>query len=346
LQAAMCLLAVSQPALAADALTRAHEAVLAYVICDALQQAKNPVDLKLLALSAERDHRVYVAADLLQQHPRGPAVHVPLMASRYPDEDLAHQFSAWTPEQHQQAAAQALAGGDIATAVLHSVCAGDHAQAAEVGVQQLFALFQTADWSIDQARQIMDPLESVPLQDMEVRHIANVLACAAYIGLVEARLLNYTALIFPLAQTWRNIVTHQKLAFPVSSTYVAYLEATATSQSSPSHALKQLTDLLSSTELSEDMRAHVQQEIAATQARTSTDEAAPAPSGLAKMSGADLPTCYKRFAKTSVLTNQLIKGPAFGLEDKKMHVALPDALAWARVNGFSPLNTGCKIHPL
>jgi len=65
-----------------------------------------------------------------------------------------------------------------------------------------------------------------------------------------------------------------------------------------------------------------------------------------RLAGGNLPACYKRLSKTSVLTNQLIRGPAFELEDQRSFVALGDALAWARVNIFSPLNTGCKIQPI
>merc|ERR1712187_75679 len=113
----------------------------------------------------------------------------------------------------------------------------------------------------------------------------------------------------------------------------------------PQHAMTQFGALLSQPDLPEHMRVQCEQNLAAVrQMPQHTNELAPADGlGLAKLAGGQLPTCYKRFAKKSALTNQPIRGPAFELEDKQSYVSLSDALAWSRVNAFSPLNTGFKI---
>jgi len=340
LQAAMVFLAVSNIPRAVSALSRASEVVLAYVVADLLGQPKDPVALKLLAQCAERDGRWDVAAELWQNHPQGQAVHLPLLAARCPNKDAAAAWSPWGPEQFKAQLASAQGAG----AVLAAVCAGEPERAAQAGVEGLHALFASGNWSVAQAREFLDPLEALPLQDMKVKDIAGVLSCAAYVGLVEASQQGYHDLIFPLAQTLRNIVTHQNLQFPVSAAEITLLEVSCVGHRNPSHALAQLSQLLASPDLPQHLRQACETQVGIIQQRPVDD--ADSSSGLAKLAGGHLPTCYKRYAKTSVLTNALIRGPAFSLEDQKSFISLSDALAWARVNIFSPLNTGCKIYPV
>jgi len=347
-QAAMVFLAVSNASRAVHALSRAHEVVLAYVVAELLGLPRDPIVLKLLANCAERDNRWDLAADIWRLHPTGADVHIPLLAARATDKVAAQAWSPWNPQQHQEMLQQAQASGNRAAIVLHAVCLGDRAQAAQVGVDGLFALFgNPGGWKICEARELLDPLEALPLQDMSVKDIAGILSCASYVGLVEASYLGYHDLMFPLAQTLRNIITHQNLPFPVSLTEITFLEATSVSHRDPAAALRQLTGLLQDPSCPLHLRQACEQQIAALQQRSPADEWAPQDGpGLGKMCGGHLPTCYKRHAKASVLTNMLIKGPAFELEDHKSHISVSDALAWTRVNAFSPLNTGFKIHPV
>lgn len=339
-QAAMVFLAVSDTPKAVHALSRAQEVVLAYVVANLLGQVVDPSLLMLLALCAERDNRWDVAAEILQSHPRGQDYHLPLLAARAPDKRAAQAWCPWTAE-HYRAQLPELLGS---AAVLAAVCAGEHQRAAQLGVEGLHALLATHGWGVEQAREFLDPLESLPLQDMQVKEIAAILACSAYVGLAEAEVLGYHELMFPLAQTLRNIVSHQNLPFPVSMAEVTLMEARSTSWQNPQHASRTLSALLQAPELPDHLRQACQQLLG--EIRDRPAGAQPAVQGLAKIAGGQLPSCYKRFAKTSVLTNQLIRGPAFGLEDHQSWISLVDALAWGRVNRFSPLNTGCKIYPL
>merc|ERR1719384_2874900 len=102
----------------------------------------------------------------------------------------------------------------------------------------------------------MEPLECLPLDAMSVKDISNILALAAYIGLVEASSLQYHELTFPMAQTLRNIVQHQNLPFPVTMAEVTFVEVTSTWQHSPAYALQQFTNLLSASDLPHHLRPH------------------------------------------------------------------------------------------
>lgn len=350
LKAAMCFLGVSASDRAVTALSRSHEMLLGYAVADLLGVPKSKVILKLLSMCAERDKRWELAADILRQMPDGEAVHLPLLASRCPDKALARVISAWTPEQHQERIQPAIEAGDTATAVLSAVCSGDRSQASSIGVQALHELFaRPSGWTVEEARAIMDGLDALPLQDMEVKDIAAVLACASYVGLVEANSEGYADLMFPLAQTLKNIISHQDLPFPVTPAYITYVEAVGSSQQYPANAIALLTNLLQAPDTPADIRPLCEQQIAAIHAQPDISSMVLIPDGpgLRKLAGGHLPTGVKK-AKTSVLTNQIIRGPAFELEmpDNKLYVSLADALAWVRVNVFSPLNTGCKINPL
>lgn len=349
LQAAMCFLAVTAPARAVTSLSRAHEHVLSFVVAELLSQPQDPVVVKLLADCAERDQRWHISADILRRLPEADTFHLPLLAARMPAtaQDVARSISPVTEEEYQVNLADAIVRGDTPAAVLCAVCAGDGAQAADLATQALHVLFARGGWAVPEARALIGPLESLPLEKLAVKDIANTLSCAAFVGLVEASSLGFQELMFPLAQTLRNLITHQNLSFPVSLADIGLLEAFGCMAMDPARALQLMNNLLSDAETPEHVRSQCQQQIAAIQQRP-TDQGPPAADGpgLARMAGGLLPSCYKRYAKNSVLTNSLIRGPAFELEHTKLHISLSDALAWARVNAFSPLNTGCKIHPV
>jgi len=300
-----------------------------------------------MSQSAERDGRFAAAAELLQIHPQA-SMQLALLSARNGSPEVLRSFSSSSREQHQARANAALSQGDNASAVLSLTCAGQDQQAVQLAVEAMLQLFgQAGGWTLAEARQLLEPLESIPVQDLGVKEIASTLACAAFVGLVEASMLGYHELMFPLAQTLRNIITHQNLQFPVSLFEITLLEATCSAHRAPQHAQAQLTSLLGNPDLPAHLRVVCEQHIAAIERQTAADEWHPTDGpGLLKLAGGHLPTCYKKFAKASVLTNQLIRGPAFELEDRKNFVSLADALAWARVNAFSPLNTGCKIYPI
>merc|ERR1719506_904064 len=347
MQAALCFLAVSCSSRAVHALSKSHEVVLAYVVGDLLHLPRDPILLKLLANCAERDNRWDLAADIWRQHTKGQQVHIPLLAARAVDKAAAQAWCPWTQEQHQDMLRQAQAAGNCAGTVLHAVCLGDRNQAAQVGVEGLFTLFRNpAGWKVSEAREILDPLEALPLQDMSVKDIAGILSCAAYVGLVEAASQGYHELMFPLAQTLRNIITHQNLPFPISLQEITCLEASAISHRDPATALQKFTSVMQDPNAPPHIRQACEHQSSALQQRRSLveDDWQGGGPGFGKMCGGNLPTCYKRHAKKSVLTNELIKGSFFELEDHKSHISLPDALAWTRVNAFSPLNTGFKIN--
>jgi len=255
LLAAMCHLAVSKSTRALSLLSRSHEVVLAYVLADLLDLPKDPLLLKFLAMSAEHDLLLDVAAEYLLQHPQGPTMHIPLLAARHSYPESLRNYVQLTRPEHQERAAQFLAEGHTAEAVLAYACARQDDQAVKVSTEALLQLFQSPEgWTLAEARRLLDPLESLNIQDLGVKEIASTLACASFVGLVEASMLGYHELMFPLAQTLRNIITHQNLNFPVSLFEITLLEASSTAHWAPSHAHSRLTSLLGNPDLPSHIR--------------------------------------------------------------------------------------------
>lgn len=347
LKAAMCFLAVSATTRATTVLSRASELILGYLVSELLSQPKDPIVVKLVARCLEREQRWDAAADVLRQLPDA-ASRLAVLAVRCSDPGMARAFESYSVQQYSERFQSSMQCADYPAAVLSAVCCGEAAQAIEVATSSLFQLFGTEGWTLEHARSLLDPLEGLNLQKMSVREIASVLACASYIGLVEASASGYVELMFPLAQTLRNLITHQSLAIPISNAQITLLEAEGFAGLDPREACRRLMNMYHDDGVPSEIRHHVEQRLAELQPHVEKGFVLPQADGpgLAKIPGGNLPSCYRRFAKKSCLTNELIRGPAFELEDRKSFISLPDALAWIRVNVFSPLNTGCKLDPI
>ncbi|ROT79673.1 putative WD repeat-containing protein 17 isoform X2, partial [Penaeus vannamei] len=62
-----------------------------------------------------------------------------------------------------------------------------------------------------------------------------------------------------------------------------------------------------------------------------------------RVSGSHLPRHSD--AQTCCITNTIIKGPSYFLENGESVMGLNDALMWAKVHPFSPLGSGCRLNP-
>merc|ERR1711904_249260 len=123
----------------------------------------------------------------------------------------------------------------------------------------------------------------------------------------------------------------------------------------PAHAVDGLSALSSSPGLPPHLQPVIVEQHRAAQQHTKVDIAADARTratagGLRDpfmsdlvLAGGHLPAGGKK--ETSVLTSCAIIGPCFLLEDGKTFISLREALTWARVNAWSPLNTGHKTEP-
>eukprot|EP00913_Durusdinium_trenchii_P032506 g30432.t1 len=135
-----------------------------------LSAPQDPLLLKFLSMSAEHDMRLEVAAEYLLQHPQGPTMQIPLLAARHGYPEVLQAYVAMTRSDQQERASQFLADGDIPQAVLALACARQDDQAVQVATDALTTLFQRpGGWTLAEARQLLEPLESLPIQDLGVK---------------------------------------------------------------------------------------------------------------------------------------------------------------------------------
>jgi len=163
----------------------------------------------------------------------------------------------------------------------------------------------------------------------------------------------------PLLTTYWNVAQHQHL----EQDFYADTGSTATAkaqlqlkaalqliQTHPDKALEMLTRVKSDGHVSPEQGKVVDDAIASL-ARSRIDDADIGADDDSKrpvcvpIAGSLLPTGRTSGMKTSVLTGQPIKGAAFVLEDESTCVGLQEAIQWASLNRFSPLNTGSRINP-
>ncbi|CAK8990164.1 unnamed protein product [Durusdinium trenchii] len=134
------------------------------------EDMQDPLLLKFLSMSAEHDMRLEVAAEYLLQHPQGPTMQIPLLAARHGYPEVLQAYVAMTRSDQQERASQFLADGDIPQAVLALACARQDDQAVQVATDALTTLFQRpGGWTLAEARQLLEPLESLPIQDLGVK---------------------------------------------------------------------------------------------------------------------------------------------------------------------------------
>mmetsp|Transcript_71803 Transcript_71803/g.191534 ORF Transcript_71803/g.191534 Transcript_71803/m.191534 type:complete len:1269 (+) Transcript_71803:67-3873(+) len=354
IQAVECLLAVSDVHSAVELLLRCYEPMLAFVCTKMLLGdqlgSQWPETLELLALQSERHVLRDLAKELWAAHPRA-AERTSLLAVRM-DPSILHPA-----EYYKTMAEQALGDADYGTAVFAFVCAGEYTHAVGTAVPRLHGLFSDLE-TVDPAsppgmalreemRRIVDALSFMPVPQMTVPEISKVLACASHAGLIEACARGYHDIGLPLAQTTRNIIRAQNLEFPVSIGDMFLKEVRSRGRFRPAEALAALQRMMVDNTLAPGDMEKAQ--LLAGELMAAAHEAEVTPIAARDqqtiLAGANLPAGGKGDARVSVVTTKPIRGAAVVLEDGRSFISQTEAVAWGRVNPFSPLNTGGIMLP-
>jgi len=298
LRAALTMLATSDVDGALSALNRGCEAVLCYVTAVCLKRTIPNWCIERLAYTLEE------------------------AAKKMADPTISPYFSAATKmwSQHQNSAKIDFFYRRMKQDCVMQLAFTDPERATEVARAHLHSLFQSGTFEVGECRAILEPFEAVDVELLPVRSIAEILTCAAYIGFLEAMQEGFIDIVTPLAQTFRNLITHQQLAFPVSIDEVTALEQ-------------------------EYYRLTTQAETRQPDPPTHWFLQKIAHTGFPRvnlvLTSAHLP--YRSFGVVaSVLTSQVIQGVPVAL-DGKSWISREEHEYWSRVNMFSPMNTGEKI---
>ena len=315
---ALCLLAADEIHQAVEMLFKANEPCLAFVVDELLRpQSRNALVIEQCARLAEQVGLADIARSLLGLHPNAAYLQSLL------DIRLGLPVVPWN------------GANPVVSALLNA----NFEESVELAVQQLHALFTAPAWTLEEARALLDPLEYAPVPTLGVNRVANVLCCAAYVGLVEALTHGAVDVLMPLQQTLANIREHQKLAFPVDPAEIELQVAIARSTVDPQGSLRVLDGL--ALHAKQPYSTAARQHHAFLRQRGHEERFRHKKLSVVRMVGDMLPAGAQR---RSVLTNVRMRGSVFTLEDGVTVVGLNEAYGWVRFNRYSPLNTGWRLY--
>eukprot|EP00397_Hematodinium_sp_SG-2012_P003108 GEMP01003116.1.p1 GENE.GEMP01003116.1~~GEMP01003116.1.p1 ORF type:complete len:1245 (+),score=190.74 GEMP01003116.1:263-3997(+) len=347
-RAVLTRLAMSDIEGAMQALDKGCEAVLMYVVAVCLKRPIPTWCIERLAYTLESVATLYsesgqfgnffaAAYEMWNQHPRKEKLDLFVQRT---------QKEIFKVEQVKELAVQAEHNGDQVQLVRHLALI-DPARAAELACSHLRRIFQNPDgFDLTESRLYLEPFEAVVVETLPIKSIAEILTCAAYVGFLDAMKLGYVDIVMPLAQTFRNLVEHQQLDFPVSRDEVTALEQEY-------YRLTAFVDVNGngngiSTHSDNAQRHNNGSNSIKSQPRTSSTHwffKQMSKIGFARrtlvLTGANLP--YRTSGtKASVLSSTRIIGNPVPLAGGEHFISREEHEYWSRVNIFSPMNTGRK----
>eukprot|EP00397_Hematodinium_sp_SG-2012_P003013 GEMP01003021.1.p1 GENE.GEMP01003021.1~~GEMP01003021.1.p1 ORF type:complete len:1246 (+),score=297.79 GEMP01003021.1:113-3850(+) len=344
--AALTRLAMSDVDGALQALDKGCEAVLLYVVAACL---KRPIPTwcverlgNTLEMAATRHgagdqfaNCVAAAWEMWKQHPRKEKVDLFLRRM---------QKDTFNVAQIEKLAVEAEQNDDHVELVRHLALI-DPIKAVEVARVHLHRLFENTDgFDLAHSRLYLEPFEAIALETLPIKSIAEILTCAAYVGFLDAMQLGYVDIVMPLAQTFRNLVQHQHLSFPVSMDEVTALEQEYYRMTRTLEANGHPTNMNNNY-----ANNHSSSTVIPSEPTTSSTHwffTKMLNGGFARrtlvLTSANLPYGTSG-TKDSVLTSVRIKGDPIALDDGKHFISAEEHEYWSRVNIFSPMNTGQKI---
>ena len=240
--------------------------------------------------------------------------------------------------------------GKIKRAVHCFVVAQNPARAADVILAESRRLSQNL-----RVETILDLMESVKIlaycptfKSLSIPIQSEILAVSALLGALQASWKGYSVAPI-LLSTYLTIVRHQRLN-PFCSEAAIQILSTVLTALSREASIESLTDQLTALNLQgadlsivELLKQHVSRVSATAKANLTTVVR----KNEMKLVGSNLPASnFHVQAQDSVFSRKQIKGLAFPLlPNKSYSIALEEALMWAKVNPFSPMNDGTALNP-
>eukprot|EP00743_Colponemidia_sp_Colp-15_P006499 GILK01006998.1.p1 GENE.GILK01006998.1~~GILK01006998.1.p1 ORF type:complete len:1239 (+),score=161.70 GILK01006998.1:69-3785(+) len=347
--AACAHLAVEDIDGAVQKLIQGHEIELAFALCIALNITPSDHLLILLAKRAERLKLWQMSADMLRKL-TNPHFHLPLLASRFDGSgaDLNafyEQCGLQEPSFYLESGRAAEQEGNLEAAIKYYVVGREPREAVNCLLRLMRKSLIEPTWDLKDLSAILEPIGSCQVELCSVKEKAEVLAYAAYFGALKAAALNYKPVVEPLFATVRNLCSYQDLSdFPIDLALVCLQEVTYVVQHNPAAALRKLKRFTEDNAVPPHLQASFEQ--ALHNAQSISEPSPNMPLNQIIVAGSNLPSGAKRHGVLeSCITRQIIQGPEVVLEDGRAAVGLAECLMWAKVNPFSPLNTGFRVNP-
>lgn len=335
--AACCHLAVDNIQLAMSSLIRGNELELAVCVGIVLGEPVN----QLTAYSTHLLARKYMtaptwnhAADLLGMIPENHTLLAQLCASYSGSNSEINQFHercGLPPlEMCRALAEEALAGGDLLTAIKFYLLSPEPEDALQKGLDHVKELMREPSWTVDGVLPFLDLLSYIRTDrlvlDKMTKARSELLILCGYIGGLLAIRRQYFSIVPALYEYTSQLLKRREACVPLKIDQLsveldAWRSCTQSCSIPPSESQRE--------------------EFSCLEERVKTDNSVI--SGADYVTGSNLPSHSD--AQLSCFTGHRIQGPVFLLEDGKSAISLNDALMWAKVNPFSPLGTGLRINP-
>ncbi|KAK2963213.1 putative WD repeat protein 17 [Blattamonas nauphoetae] len=232
---------------------------------------------------------------------------------------------------------------------------------AELGVALIRQEMRKDNWELSEMKDVLFWLSSVGVDSLSVPFRNEILSYSAYLGCVEASWRALTPVLAHLFNYTSSFIEKSKIHFLVPRDYRKVQAAVFTLAATAARAREQLTQIVNGREGTVTVIPSGDSEQTSSDPETmsikkiagfinSNIDAYPHP-GISHHNtsipmGSTIPSGGSISNPVpSLLTHQPINGPPFWLADGKSALSVSEALMWAQVNPFSPLNTGERINP-
>ncbi|CAG9324590.1 unnamed protein product [Blepharisma stoltei] len=313
-------------------LLRSHELTYAYILAKLYALPQREI-LFMLAKKVEK----YQDWDLLMKLLEGENELKELFSARLP-ENLLGEFGFERPEFYCAKGDRALSEGKLKEAIKYLIIGRNASKACLVTVG-MFKEYISANQNLSELFEIMEYFAFINLDPVPIKVKAEILAVGSILGAMQSMWKGYT-LTHILAITYANLCRHQGLDMPLSPAFNIYISAIIETKQNPAGAKDYIQSLLPSLNPSdvEPMGNILSQLDKATDGQPSLVK------NQIKLIGSNLPANnLNAVLPVSIFTRKIIQGPSYIFG--KAALGLDEALMWAKVNPFSPMNDGSIINP-
>ena len=344
--AACCHLSLREVQSAMNKLVRGHELIYALVL-GKLTGVQHRDVLEMMIRRVEKMGDVELALQLAGQD----QVLKELLVARSPPGINSYSARGLrTPDEYNREGEERLSEGKLQRAVQCFVIAQNPARAADVLIAEARKLAQTPKPETILA--LMESFKTIgycpTFKSLAIPIQSEVLSFSALLGALQASWKGYS--IAPiLLSTYLNIIRHQRLNPICSEASIQILSALLTSLSRET-MVESLTEQLATLNLQgsdQQVGELLKQHLSRISSTAKTNLNSVVRKNEMRLVGSNLPASnFHVQAQDSVFSRRQIKGQAFPLMANKAYsVSLEEALMWAKVNPFSPMNDGTVINP-
>lgn len=369
LLAACCMLGVGDASAAISMLLLAGEETLALLVGTIHKYRSQKPDDHLLKAVAAKCERVGAAGLALQilKRTRNASIETCLLTCRVNfSNQVRRELGLRQTDHYLRQSKEAQAKGQDVYKTLQLLCASHNAfaqtKAVQLGIEHTCKLLRSGETNFVSAKKALRIIQTVNVNsvlppDREAdKHM--LLALSSFCGALQAVWNQYDQIVHPMLKNLAELMSKRpELDYPFTSTQVAYLHVNfLLKQAAREECAKKRKQVVekakeighSALEKTDDSSSIWQEDLkdilhGADQIQFCACSIKRRVGNVSASSRA-LPNGNTRHGKRSMFTNEFIKGECLHLQQgKALYLSMVEAVLWAKVNPFSPVNTGEKL---